>query len=437
MIFPLNAIQKKTGEEWESNDDFFLKRIIFTMEDKKKRRSPWIIAITGVVLSIISAALLFYIERVYKASPLPSDSLGVNIPFQYNDLLYYPPRSAEIIFFQSLAVFIPAYIFLHFALISALNSKRQIIANIILVFIFFATTEHLMHKKALESPVYTRPHPITMWENIPRYKNDNYQFNSYGFRNEEIPVRKAPNEKRILILGDSTPFGHSLPQEETIAYLLMKKLNEASGSGTKWTVINACLQAATSYQGKYIYEKKGQKFKPDIIIIAYNNDPRNDILSEKSRTGPRFLLPLKILLYKSEIYLLFKKHLVKQYIVKNRGYLSNQDNMTIPRVSRQEFTENLESIIKRGKSQGAKTMTIALPHNPAMERQSDDKVEYRDLMKEIPEKQGGYYFNLYKEFRKIPHTEKYFVDIHHLNVEGSRVASELIYKFLQENKLTE
>lgn len=407
------------------------------MEDKKNCQPLWIIVITGVVLTIISAALLFYINALYNASPLPSDSLGVNIPFQYNDLLYYPPRSAEKIFFKCLAIFIPAYIFLHFSLISALDRKKKIFANIILVIIFFGTTEYLMHGKAMESPIYTRPHPIMMWENIPGYKNDVYQFNSSGFRNEEIPVRKAPNEKRILMLGDSTPFGHSLPQEETIAYLLMKKLNDSSGNETKWTVINACLQATTSYQGRYIFEKRGKKYKPDIIIIAYNNDPRNDILSEKKRPGPAFLLPLKILLYKSEIYLLLKKHLVKQYIIKNRDYLSNQDNMTIPRVSRDEFTDNIEAVIKAGKSQQAHTLIIALPHNPVMEPQSDDKVEYRDMMKEIPAKNGEYFFNLYEEFRQIPDSEKYFVDIHHLNTEGSRTAAELIYKYLQTNKLAE
>ncbi len=410
---------------------------ILIMENSKKGKSPLFIVIIGVVLSIIGALLLFYIGKQYKDSSSTPNSLGVNIPFQYNDLLYYPPKSAEEVFFKCLAVFVPAYIFLHYALISTLEKRRKIMANILLVVLFFSTTEYLMHKRAMESPIYTKPHPVMMWENIPNYKNDTYRFNSYGFRNEEIPLKKAPDEKRILILGDSTPFGHALPQEETIAYLLMKKLNETSRNGTKWTVINACLQATTSYQGRYIYETKGKKFNPDLIIIAYNNDPRRDILSEKDRTGPHFLLPLKLLLYKSEIYLLFKKHLVKQYIIKNRDYLSNQDNMKKPRVSREEFSDNLESIIKKGKSQGAHTLIIALPHNPAIERQSIDFVEYRDLMKDIPAKHGEYFFNLYEEFRKIPNTEKYFVDIHHLNIEGSRAATDIIYKFLLENKLTE
>lgn len=407
------------------------------MKDTKTGKSLWLTAATGAALTIISAALLFYIDVYFKGASLPSDSLGADIPFQYNDLLYYPHRSAEKIFFQCLAVFIPAYIFLHYALISTWDRKKKIAANIMLVIIFFATIEFFMHNKAMESPVHTKPHPVMMWENIPNYKNDTYRFNSFGFRNEEIPIKKAPDERRILMLGDSTPFGHALPQEETLAYLLMKKLNESSGGKSKWTVINACLQATTTFQGRYIYENRGEKFKPDIIIIAYNNDPRRDILSEKERAGPRFLLPMKILLYKSEIYLLFKKHLVKQYIIKNRDYLSNQENMKTSRVSRREFTDNLESIIKRGKLTGAATLVIALPHNPDMVKESIDAMEYRDLMKEIPAKEGEYFYNLFEEFRKIPNTEKYFIDIHHLNIEGSRAAAEMIYQYLRRNKLTE
>ena len=406
-------------------------------EDNEKKIKPeiWKIILLGVVLTGISAALLLYVNKYYTSTPPPSSSLGENIPFQYNDLLYYPPRSAEKIFFQALVVFIPGYLFIFYAFITNLKLKFKIIVNIILVLLFFGITEHFMRIAALDSPIYTRPHPVMMWENNPGFKNKTYRFNSQGFRNEEIPVKKEPNEKRAIILGDSTPFGHNLPQEETIAYRLMKHLNDDSRGKTRWTVINAALQATTSYQGRYIFEKKGMKFHPDIIIIAYNNDPRRDILSEKERPGPRFLLPFKILLYKSEIYLLFKKHLVKQYIIKNKDYLSDVDNMTKPRISREEFAENLEAIIKEGEKIGAKTLVIALPHNPSMEPSSDEKVEYRDLMRDIPKRNNQFFYNLYDEFRKIDKSEKYFVDIHHLNVEGSRTASEMIYNYIKENEI--
>jgi lysophospholipase L1-like esterase len=73
-----------------------------------------------------------------------------------------------------------------------------------------------------------RRSPLLGYEIVPSQKNDYFQINPQGFRQDTaVPADKSPNELRIFVLGASTAFGnYSTKNEQTLAFQLEKLLNE-------------------------------------------------------------------------------------------------------------------------------------------------------------------------------------------------------------------
>jgi len=100
------------------------------------------------------------------------------------------------------------------------------------------------------------------------------EINSLGFRDDEIPEGKKPNEIRILMLGDSIVCGHFLPAEEVFVERTEHYLSE-SNKDKIVEVINAGVGDVGLEDELNILEEEGLETKPDIVIIAfYMNDSR-------------------------------------------------------------------------------------------------------------------------------------------------------------------
>lgn len=95
-----------------------------------------------------------------------------------------------------------------------------------------------------------------------------YKYNSQGFRDEEIQIKKNKEEKRILFLGDSSTEGFGIPLDERYSNMVIKSL------GTNYKGINIG-QLATNpdnYFDNLI--TFGLALKPDIVVmgISMSND---------------------------------------------------------------------------------------------------------------------------------------------------------------------
>lgn len=86
-----------------------------------------------------------------------------------------------------------------------------------------------------------------------------------------IPAQKAPNEIRILFLGDSVTFGWGVRLEETFADRTEKMLDERFPELT-FTSINAGVPGFALLQGYRLLEAEGWNYRPDLVVVDFGSN---------------------------------------------------------------------------------------------------------------------------------------------------------------------
>lgn len=132
---------------------------------------------------------------------------------------------------------------------------------------------------------------ILWWAPKAGYQGQGYgtdvHINSAGFRDREYPLRKSPGVFRILCLGDSTTFGFCVPIELTYHSILEERLNQDSRPpDVHCEVINGGVTGYSSQQCLLMYECRGRKLRPDLVLL---NVGANDLI-EKSHLSDSELL---------------------------------------------------------------------------------------------------------------------------------------------------
>ncbi len=107
------------------------------------------------------------------------------------------------------------------------------------------------------------------------------RINSAGVRDDEEIGEKAPNERRILILGDSLVLSVQVPFAQTFGELLERRLN-SRGSPVHYRVINGGVQGYGPVQELLLLRSLLPVVKPDLIVetIFVGNDIEDAVGAE-------------------------------------------------------------------------------------------------------------------------------------------------------------
>tara|TARA_B110000037_G_scaffold84667_1_gene100479 strand:- start:335 stop:1315 length:981 start_codon:yes stop_codon:yes gene_type:complete len=89
--------------------------------------------------------------------------------------------------------------------------------------------------------------------------------NERGLRSPEIPLEKAANERRVLILGDSTVYGVLVSDEDSFAGQLETQL-QSIDPGIQ--VLNAGCPGYSSWQALQALKHRLMDYQPDLVIIG-------------------------------------------------------------------------------------------------------------------------------------------------------------------------
>ncbi|MGQ0812212.1 MAG: SGNH/GDSL hydrolase family protein [Nitrospiraceae bacterium] len=119
------------------------------------------------------------------------------------------------------------------------------------------------------------------------YQGVEVRFNEFGLRDEPIGPKMA-SEYRVLILGDSVPFGWGVQQEQTFPAKLQQILTIRSGQPVR--VINGGVAGYNTVQEYTFLEKQGLSFEPDLILLFYHS---NDIETTVALYDPSRALSLE------------------------------------------------------------------------------------------------------------------------------------------------
>ena len=107
--------------------------------------------------------------------------------------------------------------------------------------------------------------------------------NSEDFKDYEFSMGKPNNTFRIIALGDSFTEGEFVAMNSTWPKQLEKKLNQLNTS-TKFEVFNFGISGAGTLEEVKIFEEKGLKYKPGMVILAFNGHDWQDSLWIRNRS---------------------------------------------------------------------------------------------------------------------------------------------------------
>jgi hypothetical protein len=161
-------------------------------------------------------------------------------------------------------------------------TKRKILLTIVNIFIgifalviFFIILETALnvHRsstgKEESIPLYITTDKPYLYQMNPAHE----KVNSFGLRDDEFTLEKPEGVFRILVLGDSLPYGRVVGMKKTFPNQLERIYLD---KGKKVEVINAGVSGYSPYNELYYYLEEGRKFKPDMIIVAFcMNDVAN------------------------------------------------------------------------------------------------------------------------------------------------------------------
>ena len=179
---------------------------------------------------------------------------------------------------------------------------------------------------------------------------------SLGFRDDELADPKPPDQKRILVLGDSSVFGSGVVIRDTFTHRLEVALNGGETEPPrKVEVINAGVPAYTTFQSMVILEQFRAMGGGLDGLIIYNmnsdimaalggeDDQLLDDIKQTIRTQGRALLSMSWLRY---------------------GLTQVRPPPTFTRehrVSMEEYAENLQRMIDLADADSAKVVMIIPP----------------------------------------------------------------------------
>ncbi|HXT20998.1 MAG TPA: SGNH/GDSL hydrolase family protein [Thermoanaerobaculia bacterium] len=89
---------------------------------------------------------------------------------------------------------------------------------------------------------------------------------------------RQPDQRRILLLGDSRTFGNGVPTAATFGEVLDRRLADAQ-------VINLAVPGYSSYQGLAALRLYAPRLRPDVVVFAFGFNDRRYVLAAGDADG--------------------------------------------------------------------------------------------------------------------------------------------------------
>ena len=102
-----------------------------------------------------------------------------------------------------------------------------------------------------------------------RYFGTEVRINSLGLRDREVPMPAPENEFRILVLGDSIPFGIGVDYEDSIVHVLELVANQREAGDRHYRTINMGVPSYNTEQELIQLESLGMSLEPDLVLLFF------------------------------------------------------------------------------------------------------------------------------------------------------------------------
>ncbi|MGC6507475.1 MAG: GDSL-type esterase/lipase family protein [Myxococcota bacterium] len=395
-------------------------------------------------------ALVLCIATLVRSSVVDSWRKGPLI----DPIAPYAPENAQWLFSIGLCSIINLYLVFLFLV---RHQTKRIWLPVICFVMSLSTTEIGMQVYLGQvQQSYFRPHAALSWIVRPNLNDFPNQTGGGTLNTNADSMRAArewttkSNRFRILVLGDSSNFGHGVSDGEMWSTQLELILKEQGLAEVE--VYNGSCPGWTTHQGIEALKHRYSKYKPDLVLVGFNNDSGPDFMPDKARTPTQqWRRSLNTLLFRSELYLLGREAILSLFrrfssraqtayqmrlAGEKSGYgaLSQDEKLTlVPRVSLTDFDANLKEFKHWADAHDSKFIWINMPIN----RREPELVErYVDFnyRKHIEYAQAAHGFSVIDVDRYWLRTRESNLHIpahlFHPNPNGHRRMAEQIAKFL-------
>ena len=221
----------------------------------------------------------------------------------------------------------------------------------------------------------------------PELFKEPIRINNLGFRGKDFQIQKPKGVFRIICLGDSVTAGFGVGDRGTYPAQLEAMLKRLYPDCAV-EVINLGVTGYSSFQGRNLFFRLGEKLKPDLVIVGFGPNDRMPALNsdrEHYQIGTWRKNSLDLFLSRLQIYKLVKAGVI--YLKRRSQGLSLNPKTYVPRLKRKvseaEYQENLSLIKNRCEELGCEMVILNLDF-PSL---SKDPVTA--TLKELAETSGG------------------------------------------------
>lgn len=222
-----------------------------------------------------------------------------------------------------------------------------------------------------------------------------FETNELGFRGPDRKFEKESNVYRILVLGDSIPFGAQVREFQTYPRLVEKFLN-ADEDNYRYEVINLGVQGYNTKQELATLREVGIKFKPDLLILSVcmnDSDPAKKLwrsgLRNTSRTIGFDNINVRNIVEISYVLVFLKTKIltvVMEHLGDNSTWLAFLNSPSIyidPRVQEESWRsmkQDMDEMYLVSREQGIPMAAFLFPYRSQVHLTDSDRVPQKDLI---------------------------------------------------------
>ncbi len=289
---------------------------------------------------------------------------------------------------------------------------------------------------------YLPGNPYLLWEMVPGIREEMgavVTVNALGFRGPEVQQTKPASTRRIIILGDSTVYGHGVADDEVFSALVDSQL------GSDVQVLNLGTPGYSSAQSLNLMTMRGWDLSPDLVIIAnlwsdnnFDSFVDKTLLSERGALSRARLPTVSKWLQASALYRFMDWHLrlaPRADKVEKVGWMLGQSpSGGHRRVSVNDYAMNLQNLAWDARAKGADVMFLAFANAVDLGAETDGAVAwplYREVMQAVASRSGAPFLTVEPSFVSSGlHYSDLFMDEMHPTPAGHRIIADIVVEAL-------
>jgi len=297
--------------------------------------------------------------------------------------------------------------------------------------------------------------PLLLWRLKPNLDDVVWDFtvvstNAQNLRAEHAIRAKTPGAIRIVCLGDSVTFGYRVPPvwpERPTEYdpdwlpypMLLEKNLRAANPAREVEVITMAVPGYTSHQGLPWLRRDIDSLEPDLLIVSFgwNDVSFSEVPDREAIKTNSYAVAVRWIISHSQAF----AHTVKLLRSGNQRQTPVQSGKRwpVPRVSEQEYLENMSEIVRLARERGAGVIVIAAPYRDRVTNPPEAELmaRYRRVLRAEMEQKRILFLEVTELTEAAyPSNQGWFDELIHPNHMGHRLMAAEVLELLSAQRLT-